>query len=40
MYKINEITNTIICGDCLTELKKIPNENIDMVITSPPYLIR
>ena len=29
--------NQIICGDALEELKKIPNESIDMVMTSPPY---
>ena len=29
--------NTVICGDALEELKKIPAESIDCVITSPPY---
>lgn len=29
--------NKIICGDALIELKKLPNESIDCVITSPPY---
>lgn len=29
--------NNIICGDALTELKKLPPESIDCVITSPPY---
>lgn len=27
----------IICGDALTELKKMPNENVDCCVTSPPY---
>jgi len=27
----------IIRGDCLTELKKMPSESVDMVMTSPPY---
>jgi len=27
----------IICGDSLTELKKMPSESVDCVITSPPY---
>jgi len=36
-YNIEEIKNTIICGDALEELKKFPNECIDCVITSPPY---
>lgn len=37
MYKIEEIKNTIIQGDVLEVLKQIPNESIDMCITSPPY---
>lgn len=32
-----KLHNTWINGDCLTELKKMDNESIDMVITSPPY---
>ncbi len=27
----------IICGDALEKLKKLPNESVDCVITSPPY---
>lgn len=27
----------IICGDALTELKKMPSESVDCVVTSPPY---
>jgi len=27
----------IICGDCLVEMKKIPDKSIDLVLTSPPY---
>jgi len=37
MLNIDEIKNTIICGDCLKVLKTFPDENIDCVITSPPY---
>jgi len=29
--------NKIICGEALTELKKLPDECIDCVVTSPPY---
>jgi site-specific DNA-methyltransferase (adenine-specific) len=36
-YKLSTITNKIICGDALTELKKIPSESIDVCLTSPPY---
>lgn len=29
--------NKIICGDAVTELKKFPDNSIDLVVTSPPY---
>ena len=29
--------NKIICGDALYELRNLPNESVDMVMTSPPY---
>ena len=32
---IKQFENKIICGDCLEVLKTIPDETIDMVITSP-----
>ena len=34
---IKKIINTVICGNALTELKKIPNNCIDTIITSTPY---
>ena len=30
--------NKILNGDALSELKKIPNESINCIMTSPPYL--
>ena len=27
----------LILGDCLVEMKKIPNKSIDLVLTDPPY---
>lgn len=27
----------LIHGDCLAEMKTIPNESIDLIVTSPPY---
>jgi site-specific DNA-methyltransferase (cytosine-N4-specific) len=27
----------IIQGDCLTELKKLPDESVNCCLTSPPY---
>jgi len=29
--------DTIICGDCLEEMKKLPDGCIDLTVTSPPY---
>jgi len=29
--------NKIICGDAVVELKKFPDNSIDLVVTSPPY---
>ena len=37
MYQINNILNTIIQGNTLEVLKNIPDNSINMVITSPPY---
>lgn len=31
------LKNEWIHGDCLTELKKMPDESVDMIMTSPPY---
>lgn len=36
-YKIEEITNKILQGDVLEELKKFPDECISEIVTSPPY---
>lgn len=30
-------TNVIIQGDCIKEMKKLPDNSIDLVITDPPY---
>lgn len=37
IYIIENIKNTILQGDVLEQLRLIPNESIDMCITSPPY---
>lgn len=29
--------NKIICGDCIEVMKDMPNQSIDLVVTSPPY---
>lgn len=32
-------TNIIIQGDCLDELKKLPDNSVDLIITDPPYKV-
>lgn len=34
---INDFLNKIILGDCLQVMKEIPDNSVDMIITSPPY---
>ena len=34
-----DYVNKVICGDCLEAMKGIPNNLVDLVITSPPYNI-
>jgi DNA modification methylase len=37
LYNINEIRNTILCGNATDILKDIPDESIHSGVTSPPY---
>jgi site-specific DNA-methyltransferase (adenine-specific) len=32
--------NKIVCGDCIEVMKQIPDESIDLVVTSPPYNLK
>lgn len=32
--------NKIICGDCIEVMKSIPDESVDLVVTSPPYNLK
>jgi site-specific DNA-methyltransferase (adenine-specific) len=34
---IEDFTNRIIVGDCIKNLKKIPNESVDLIFADPPY---
>ncbi len=37
----NELpTNSVICGDCEIVLKSFPDDSIDLIVTSPPYVDR
>jgi len=35
--EVGRFVNKILNGDALTELKKLPSESIDTIMTSPPY---
>jgi len=33
-----DFVDKIICGDCLSVMREIPDESIDLIIADPPYL--
>lgn len=37
MLEINDLVNKAIVGDCLSILREMPSESVDLVITDPPY---
>ena len=37
MKNLENIINTIINGNCIDEMEKIPESTVDLVVTSPPY---
>ena len=37
---LTSLENKIICGDCIEELKKIPDESIDLIFADPPYFMQ
>lgn len=38
--KIENVLNTVIHGDCLDIMKQLPDESVDLIVTSPPYNLR
>ena len=40
MKNIDKIINTIIKGDCIEELKQIPDESVDLIFADPPYFMQ
>jgi site-specific DNA-methyltransferase (adenine-specific) len=36
---IEEVLNQVIVGDCVEVMSKLPNNSIDLVVTSPPYSV-
>ncbi len=37
---IDDYLNKIICGDCLTVMRQMPDNSVDLVVTSPPYNLK
>ena len=37
MMNIDEVTGTIINGDCVEVMSKMPINSVDLIVTSPPY---
>lgn len=35
-----DFINNIICGDCLTVMRQMPDKCIDLAVTSPPYNLK
>jgi modification methylase len=36
----NDFLNQIICGDCVEVMRQMPDECLDLVVTSPPYNLK
>ena len=37
---IDDFLNKIICGRCEVVMKDIPDESVDLIVTSPPYNLK
>lgn len=40
MSDISNYLNKIICGDCLDVMRQLPDQSIDLAVTSPPYNLK
>jgi len=39
VFQLNDLINNVSLGECITIMKKIPSNSIDMVCTDPPYFL-
>tara|TARA_Y100001935_G_C17301176_1_gene509373 strand:- start:1250 stop:1999 length:750 start_codon:yes stop_codon:yes gene_type:complete len=37
---IDNYINKIICGDCIEVMQEMPEESVDLIVTSPPYNLK
>ena len=35
----NGLTNTILHGNCIETMRRIPTDSVDFILTDPPYLV-
>ncbi len=40
MSDITKFLNKIICGDAIDVMKKMPDNSVDLIVTSPPYNLK
>jgi modification methylase len=40
MQPLENFLNKIICADCLETMREMPDESIDLIVTSPPYNLK
>lgn len=40
LFDISNYLNKIICGDCIEVMRQLPDQSIDLVVTSPPYNLK
>ena len=40
MKEINNFINKIIKGNCINEMKKLPDESVDLIFADPPYFMQ
>lgn len=40
MADISKYLNQIICGDCLSVMRDLPDKSVDLIVTSPPYNLK
>lgn len=40
MKTLESYTNRVIHGDCITVMRSIPSQSVDLAVTDPPYLVR
>ncbi|MBU0648949.1 site-specific DNA-methyltransferase [Patescibacteria group bacterium] len=40
MQDIGKFKNKIVCGDVIDVMKKMPDNSVDLVVTSPPYNLK